>query len=102
LSVGAFGEINGSHATASEFFDYCVRTHSLADSIAFVAPETCRCDLCEFFENIGILGEQLLSFTQECGVIGARLLERCRTLFRRGMLQRVGKNTFELLPTCWI
>jgi hypothetical protein len=57
LSVGAFGEINGSHATASEFFDNRVRTHSLANSIAFVAPEARRCDLCEFFENTGILGE---------------------------------------------
>jgi hypothetical protein len=102
LSVGAFGEINGSHAAAPEFFDNRVRTHSLADSIAFVAPEACRCDLCEFFENIGILGEQLLSFTQECGVTGARLFERCRTLFRRGMLQHVGKNTLEPLPACWI
>ncbi|HVD60566.1 MAG TPA: hypothetical protein VNC11_06805 [Gemmatimonadaceae bacterium] len=57
LSVGAFAEINGSHAAASEFFDNRVRTHSLANSIAFVALEACRCDLCEFFENTGILGE---------------------------------------------
>jgi hypothetical protein len=57
LSVGAFGEINCSHATASEFFDNRVRTHSLANSIPFVAPKACRCDLCEFFENTGILGE---------------------------------------------
>jgi hypothetical protein len=57
LSVGAFGEINGSHAAASEFFDNCVRTHSLANSIAFVAAEAGRCDLCEFFEDTGILGK---------------------------------------------
>jgi hypothetical protein len=57
LSVSAFGEINGSHAAASKFFDNRVRTHSLANPIAFVAPETRRCDLCEFFENTGILGE---------------------------------------------
>src|SRR4029450_1783691 len=71
LSVGAFGEINGSHATASEFFDNRVRTHSLAYSIVFVAPEACCCDLCEFFENIGIVGEKRLRLQQGWGETGA-------------------------------
>ena len=86
LSVGTFGEINGSHTAAPEFSIYHVRAEPLAGSIAFVASETRRCELRKLFQDGGILGKQLFSFTKKRRVICACFSERCCLLFSRGLL----------------
>src|SRR6266496_1093368 len=96
LSIGPLGKVNGSHTSTPEFADDRIR----AD--AFVVPKARRRELCKFFENTCIVGEELFSLTKERRVIGARLFEHCRTLFGRGLLQRVGEDIFETLPACRI
>jgi hypothetical protein len=86
----------------SDFSNNLIRAESFADSIAFVLPKARRRELRKFLENTGIVGEQLFSLKKECRVIGARLFEHCRPLFRGGLLQRVGKDILEALPACWI
>src|SRR5437773_1586601 len=81
LSVGALRQINGSHTAASEFADNRVSTDALADPIAFVSPQPCRRELCKFFENSGIAGEELFRFVEEGGVVRARFSEHCSLPF---------------------
>src|SRR6266568_8662691 len=90
LSIGALGKVNCAHPAAPQFSYDRIRADSFADSIAFVARKTRRRKLCKFFENTRVVGDELFSLTKECCIIGARSFEHCRTLFRRGLLQRVG------------
>src|SRR5215470_20130369 len=62
LSVGALGQVNGSHAAAAKFAADCVCTYSLANSIAFVSAESRRRELCKLFENGSLVGQKLLRF----------------------------------------
>ena len=71
LSIGALGEVNGSHTPTPKFADNCVCTYSLANSIAFVSPESRRRELCKFFENGGIVSQKLFRFAKECRVVRA-------------------------------
>src|SRR5215510_14146192 len=71
LSVGALGQVNGSHTSTPKFADNCVCTYSLANSIAFVSSESCRRELCKFFENGGIVGQKLFRFAKECRIVRA-------------------------------
>src|SRR5215468_1177282 len=66
LSVGALGQVDGSHAAAAKFADDCVCTYSLANSIAFVSPESRRRKLSELFENGCIVGQKVFRFAKEC------------------------------------
>jgi hypothetical protein len=102
LSVGALGQINGSHAAASEFFDNCVRAHSLANSMAFIVPEMRSRELREFFKGLCVVGQELFSLTEERRVIRAQFSEHRCPLFRRGLLQRICKDLLETLPACRI
>src|SRR5437867_9487190 len=71
LSVGALGQVNGSHTAAAKFADNCVCTYSLANSIAFVSPESRAGELCKFFENGGIVGQKPFRFAKQCCVVRA-------------------------------
>src|SRR5215472_7711229 len=81
LSVGALGQINTSHAAAAKFADDCVCTYSLANSIAFVSPESRRRELSKLFENGGIVGQKLFCFAKECRIVRARFSKHCSSLF---------------------
>src|SRR5438128_1346983 len=102
LSIGALGKVNGSHTPTPEFSDDRIRADSFADSITIVAPKTRRRELGEFFEGRSIVGEELFSLAEKGRVISTRSSEHRRTLFRRGLLQRVGKDIFEAMPACWV
>src|SRR5262245_26878584 len=102
LPVGALGQINGSHAAASEFFDNRIRTHSLANSITFVAREARSRKLREFFKGRCVVGQESFSPPEERRVIRTQLSEHRCPLFRRGLLRRFYKDLFEPLPACWI
>jgi hypothetical protein len=81
LSIGALGQVNGSHAAAAKFADDCVCTYSLANSLAFVSPESRRRELSKLFENGGIVGQKLFRFAKECRIVRARFSEHCSLLF---------------------
>jgi hypothetical protein len=102
MSIGALGKIYRSHATAPKFPDNCVGADSLTDSIAFVVPEAYRCELREFLEGLGIVGKELLSLTEERGVVSAQFSEHCGASFKGRLLQRFCKNVLEALPARWI
>src|SRR5262249_10122074 len=57
LPIGALGEINGSHPTSPEFLYNHVGAEPLPNAITLVSPETGSCELCEFFEDGGIVLE---------------------------------------------
>src|SRR5215472_11133910 len=81
LSVGALGQVNGPHATAAKFADDCVCTYSLANSIAFVSPESRRRKFSKLFENGGIVSQKVFRFAKECRIVRARSSEHCGLLF---------------------
>src|SRR5215471_13582211 len=81
LSIGALGQVNGSHAAAAKFADHCVCTYSLANSIAVVSPKSRRRELCKLFENSGIGGQKFFRFAKECRIVRARFSEHCSLLF---------------------
>src|SRR5262245_9265464 len=81
LSVGALGQVNGSHAAAAKFADDCVGTYSLANSIAFVSHESRRSELCKLFENGSVVCQKLFRFATECRIACARFSEHRSLLF---------------------
>jgi hypothetical protein len=86
LSIGALGQVNGSHAATAKFADDCVCTYSLANSLAFVSPESRRRELSKLFENGGIVGQKVFRFAKECRIVRARFSEHCSLLFDRRLL----------------
>ena len=55
LSIGALGEINRAHTATSEFLYNHVGTEPLSNAITLVFRETGGCELCELFEDAGIV-----------------------------------------------
>src|SRR6266481_10025416 len=72
LSIGTLGKINCAHPAAPEFPYDGIGADSFSDPVAFVVPKARRCELCEFFEDRGIAGKELFSFTEKGSVISTR------------------------------
>src|SRR5437667_11808130 len=69
LSIGTLGKINCAHPAAPEFSYDGIGADSFSNTVAFVVPKARRCELCEFFEDRGIAGKELFSFTEKARVI---------------------------------
>jgi hypothetical protein len=82
LPIGTLGKINCAHPAAPEFFYNGIGADSFSNPVAFVAPKTRPCEICEFFEGRGITREELFSFTEKGRVISARLSQHGRALFK--------------------
>src|SRR5262249_20999141 len=66
LSVGTFGEIDGPHSAASEFFDNYVRPYPLSNASFFILCETSCSKFRKLLKYAGILAKQFFSLTEEC------------------------------------
>src|ERR1700745_643347 len=80
LSIGALGKVNCAHPAAPEFSYDGIGADSFSNPVAVRVPKARRCELCEFFEGRGIVGEELFSLTQKGRVISTRSSQHGRAL----------------------